>query len=78
MEVTDPKLKDYYHSVWKTYNAWYDSYGESPTMKIDLGKYDFVNNDDDRNIVLNDIEENMVRNHLLTPDQFRELQAHRN
>ena len=77
MEVTDPKLKDYYYSVWKTYNAWYDSYGEAPTMKIDLGKYDFVNNNEHRNIVLNDIEEAMVANHLLTPTQLKELQSNR-
>lgn len=46
-------------------------------MKIDLGKYDFVNNNEHRNIVLNDIEEAMVANHLLTPNQLKELKSHR-
>lgn len=59
MEATDPKMKEYYHSVWETYRAWYHSDGNDPILRIDLGKYDFVNNDKDRDKVLSQIETRM-------------------
>lgn len=75
METTDPKLEEYYRSVWETYNAWYASYGSSPTMAIDLGTYDFVNNPADRVAVLNQIEEQMFKHGLLSSDELTELKA---
>lgn len=56
METTDPKLKEYYRSVWEVYEGWYKGFGQSPVMAIDMDKYDFVNNLDDRKEVLNQID----------------------
>lgn len=75
METADPKLEEYYKSVWDTYNAWYASYGSSPTMEIDLGKYDFVNRPNDRIAVLNQIEEQMYRHGMLSEDELGELKS---
>lgn len=59
METTDPKLKEYYRSVWKTYEGWYKGYGQCPVMMIDMDKYDFVNNKKDRQQVLTDIDKKL-------------------
>lgn len=56
METTDPKLKEYYRSVWEVYEGWYKGFGQCPVMVIDMDKYDFVNNLDDRKEVLNQID----------------------
>lgn len=56
METTDPKLKEYYRSVWEVYEGWYKGFGQCPVMAIDMDKYDFVNNLDDRKEVLNQID----------------------
>lgn len=52
METNDPKLVEYYHSVWNIYDAWYHSFGQCPVMRIDMNRYDFVNSDSDRQNVL--------------------------
>ena len=36
METTDPKLTEYYKSVWNIYRDWYNSYGNTPVLKLDL------------------------------------------
>lgn len=77
METTDKQLIDYYQSVWDIYDAWYKSWGQSPTMRIDMAKYDFVNSDSDRKAVLNQIETEMYHQSILTHDQLQELQAKR-
>lgn len=56
METTDPKLEEYYRSVWDIYEGWYKGFGQCPVMAIDMDKYDFVNNLDDRKEVLNQID----------------------
>lgn len=56
METTDPKLKEYYKSVWDIYEGWYKGFGQCPVIAIDMDKYDFVNNLDDRKEVLNQID----------------------
>lgn len=59
METTDPKLKEYYRSVWDVYEGWYKGFGECPVMAIDMDKYDFVNNLDDRKMVLSQIDQKL-------------------
>ncbi|OYS78990.1 deoxynucleoside kinase [Limosilactobacillus reuteri] len=61
IETTDPKLKEYYHSVWTIYNDWFNSYGQAPVLKIDADQYDFVENLDDQKAVLNQIDNEMHR-----------------
>ncbi|HJA24421.1 MAG TPA: deoxynucleoside kinase [Candidatus Limosilactobacillus intestinavium] len=59
METTDPKLKEYYRSVWEVYEGWYKGFGQCPVMAIDMDKYDFVNNLDDRKMVLSQIDQKL-------------------
>ena len=73
----DTKLVDYYKSVWETYDAWYKSFGQAPVVRIDMSKYDFVNNLSDRNEVLNLIEQKLVDLGKLTEDEFKEIKAKR-
>lgn len=73
METTDPKLKEYYHSVWQIYRDWYHSYGDSPTLRIDMAGKDFVNNLNDRNEILDKIENELVVLGKLEPDKAKEL-----
>ena len=48
----DPTLVDYYASLIRYYEDWYEKYDESPKILIDGDKYDFVENEDDRKVVL--------------------------
>lgn len=59
METTDPKLREYYKSVWDVYEGWYKGFGQCPVMMIDMDRYDFVNSDEDRETVLKQIDEKL-------------------
>lgn len=74
METTDPKLKEYYHSVWQTYRNWAQSYPDM-IMYVDLAKYDFVNSLRDRVAVLEQIEDRLNSLSLLTADEMAKLEA---
>lgn len=60
-EQTDdnPELEDYYKQVHSEYPSWYDSYDVSPKMKIDGNQFDFVQNSDDLNTVLQMIDDQL-------------------
>lgn len=77
METTDPSLKEYYHSVWQIYRDWYRSYGQTPVLRIDMNGIDFVDNIDDRNKVLDKIENELVSLGKLAPDKAKELHEKR-
>lgn len=77
METEDPKLVDYYKSVWETYDHWYKGYSQSAVLRIDMNKHDFVNNVDDRNTVLNMIEQRLVELGKLTQSEFEDIKAKR-
>ena len=77
METEDPKLVDYYHSVWETYDHWYKGYSQSAVLRIDMNEFDFVNNIEDRNAVLNMIEERLVQLGKLTQAEFEQIKAER-
>lgn len=51
----DPTLEDYYKRLLRYYEPWYEKYDYSPKMVIDGDKYDFMANDNDRSIVLEQI-----------------------
>lgn len=70
MEAIDDDKCAYYHSVWETYNNWYDSYSQSPVITIDMDKYDYVNNEKDRFKVLNYIERNLNELGLLSDTEL--------
>lgn len=77
METTDPSLKEYYHSVWQIYRDWYKSYGQTPVLRIDMTGVDFVGNEDDKNMVLDKIENEMVSLGKLAPDEAQKLHEKR-
>lgn len=56
----NPNLLGYYKNLKKYYEQWYKSYHYSPKMKINLDKYDFVNNKQDRMKVLRMIEDKLI------------------
>lgn len=55
----DETLFDYYKELNERYKKWYEDYDYSPKMKINGDKYDFMENEQDREIVLNDIKEKL-------------------
>lgn len=73
METIDDDKKDYYHSVWETYNNWYQSYAQSPVITIDMDKYDYVNNSKDRRNVLEYIESKLNDVGLLSDNELAGL-----
>ena len=77
METEDPKLVDYYKSVWETYSHWYQGYSQSSVLRIDMCKYDFVNSIEDRNTVLNLIEQRLVELGKLSEFEFEKIKAER-
>ena len=73
METEDPKLKDYYKSVYNIYKNWYLGYSASPVVRIDMSKYDYVANLQDRLSVFDIIESKMHDLSLLTSEQLENL-----
>ena len=74
----DPKLVDYYHSVNRAYKNWAaGGYVQAPLLKVDRDKYDFVNNIEDRNAVLDMIEQTLVDYGKLTEAEFEQIKAER-
>lgn len=73
MEAIDDDKKDYYHSVWETYDNWYQSYAQSPVITIDMNKYDYVNNSKDRRNVLEYIESKLADFGLLSDNELAGL-----
>lgn len=73
----DPELVDYYHSVWELFNNWAKSYSQSPVLNVDMSKYDYVNNEEDKNFVLNMVNDKLVSLGLLTPTKRDELSEKR-
>ncbi len=56
----DPSLVQYYHDLIEHYEKWEKEYDASPLLVIDGTKYDFIESIQDRNIVLDTIEEKLV------------------
>ena len=51
----DATLEDYYKRLLRYYKPWYENYDHSPKMEIDGDQLDFMTNDQDREIVLDQI-----------------------
>lgn len=52
----DPDLYQYYKDLNNRYQNWYREYDKSPKIQIDGDKYDFVENDADKNKVIEMID----------------------
>jgi deoxyguanosine kinase len=77
METTDPSLKDYYHSVWETYQHWYKGYSQSVVLRLDMSHCDFVKSLKDRHAVLDTIENKLVELGDLTADEHTAIRQRR-
>jgi len=75
MEVIDDDKRDYYKSVHDIYGNWYKGYAQSPVIKIDMNKYDFVNDMKDRKEVLTQILTRMVELQMLTPSEYEKIKV---
>lgn len=53
---SDPDLYQYYKDLNERYQKWYQDYDKSPKIQIDGDKYDFVENDADKNKVIDMID----------------------
>lgn len=53
----DPDLISYYRTLWEGYDEWVNShYKASEVLVIDIDKYDYVNNEEDKKEVIKMIE----------------------
>ena len=59
METQDKALVDYYHSINKGFKDWYAGFSQAPVLRIDMEKYDFVNNEEDRKEVIKMISDRL-------------------
>lgn len=73
----DPSLVEYYQRLLRYYDSWKEEYNASPLLVIDGDKYDFVNNEEDRNKVLNMIEAKLVDLGNLTEEEFSDIREGR-
>ena len=74
---SDPTLPEYYQNLLQYYDRWLKWYDKSPIMIIDGDKYDFVANPDDRNKILDDIEDQLVKLDHLTAEEAAKLKCQR-
>ncbi len=74
---TDPSLVSYYHNLLDYYQEWSKSYDISPLLVIDGDKYDFVENHNDRDIVLDHIEEKLAEMNKLSTQSLHALRESR-
>ena len=59
----DEDLREYYYKLWSGYDEWINQhYKASDVLIIDIDKYDYVNNEEDKTIVLKMIEEKLNYN----------------
>lgn len=52
METQDEALIEYYNSINKGFKDWYNGFSQAPVLRIDMEKYDFVHNEDDRKAII--------------------------
>ncbi len=69
----DPSLEDYYHDLLKRYEAFVDTYAESPMLILDGDRYDFVNSTADRKEILRQIYTKMYHLNRLNKDEWQHL-----
>ena len=74
---SDPSLVEYYQRLLKYYDQWEKNYQASPLLIINGDQYDFVENETDRNFVLDLIESKLVELGQLSQDEFLQLQQKR-
>ena len=56
METQDEALIEYYNSINNGFKDWYNGFSQAPVLRIDMEKYDFVHNEDDRKAIIDLIQ----------------------
>lgn len=53
----DEELYEYYYKLWSGYDEWISHhYDASEVLVIDIDKYDYVNNEDDKKVIIEVVE----------------------
>ena len=65
----DEGLVEYYHSINHAYKDWYDGYVQSPVLRVDMNKINFVNNEEDRAKLMKTIGERMLSLGMLNKEE---------
>lgn len=60
-EALDGETEAYFHKLWKGYDAWVEEcYKASPTVIIDIDKFDYVNNEEDAKAVIQIVKNRLI------------------
>lgn len=73
----DPSLATYYKDLIARYDDWMNEFDICPMIVIDGDKYDFMENESDRNHVLNQIEQKLVDLGKLSQSEFDAIKSRR-
>lgn len=59
-EAIDPESREYFHTLWEGYDEWLEKhYKFSDVVVVDIDNTDYVNNEEDRNRVLEAIDKKL-------------------
>ena len=72
----DPSLVKYYHTLLNAYEKWVkQEYDASPLIEINANKHNFVENLDDRKIVLDQIYRELYKLNKVDDPKFKQLET---
>lgn len=74
----DKSLVPYYKDVHEIYKNWYKSCNTAKVLRIDMRKYDFVNNHDDLTKVLDKIENELISLGKMSTEEYHNIINNRN
>lgn len=60
----NPELFDYYKDLNNRYYSWFENYNHSPKMIIKGDNLDFVNNEEDKKIVVEDVRKELLKHNI--------------
>lgn len=60
----NPELFDYYKDLNNRYYSWFENYNHSPKMIIKGDYLDFVNNEEDKKIVIEDVRKELLKHNI--------------
>ena len=60
----NPELFDYYKDLNNRYYSWFENYNHSPKMIIKGDNLDFVNNEEDKKIVVDNVRKELLKHNI--------------
>lgn len=60
----NPELFDYYKDLNNRYYSWFENYNHSPKIIIKGDNLDFVNNEEDKKIVVEDVRKELLKHNI--------------